>query len=153
MSVEGHFWLGVNLALMAQSKNKCMALFLVWLAKRSLRRAVRLDPGYNAAGPFRVLARLQHKLPRVLGGGHYRARSTFEKALQLAPDNTVTRIYYAELLLEVGDEAEARKHLEAIMHAKPDPAWYFETRRDRMSAKEKLAMIDGYLESFTSRNQ
>lgn len=136
--VEGHFWLGVNLALMARLENKIFALFLVWLAKRSLRRAARIDPSYHAAGPLRVLARVQHKLPRVLGGGHMRARESFEKALQLAPENTVTRIYFAELLLDVGETDAAREQLKTIIHTKPDPAWAFEISRDQELAHKLL---------------
>ena len=139
--VEGHFWLGVSLALMAQSKKQLLALGHVWLAKRSLRRAERIDPSYHAAGPVRVLGRVQHKLPRVLGGGHKSARANFEKALQLAPENTVTRIYFAELLLEIGEMTQAREQLDAILHANPNPAWAFETTRDQKIAREKITSM------------
>lgn len=139
--VEGQLWLGVNLALMAQTEKQFRAFRHVLSAKRALRRAARIDPGYHAAGPFRVLGRVQHKLPRVFGGGHKNARANFEQALQLAPDNTVTRTYFAELQLEIGEEHSAREHLEAILRSKPDPAWDFETKRDQKFAREKLAMI------------
>lgn len=140
-SVEGHFWLGVNLALMAHSKFKVPATFVVLRAKRSLRLAASIDPGYHAAGPLRVLARVQHKLPRILGGGNERARTNFERALQLAPNNTVTRIYFAEMLLEIGESAQAREQLDAIANVEPDPAWEFETRRDRKLARDKLVKL------------
>lgn len=143
LRVEGHFWLGVNLALKAKSSNALVALGLAWLAKRSLRRAVRLDPSYHAAGPLRVLARVQHKLPFLAGGGRARARASFERALQLAPENSVTRIYFAELLMDTGDKIEAKKQLEAILSGKPDPAWAFETKRDRKLARELLAGLGG----------
>jgi tetratricopeptide (TPR) repeat protein len=136
--VEGHFWLGVNLALQAQATNKLVGLFLALRAKRALRRAVSLDPSYHAAGPLRVLARLQHKLPRLFGGGRRRARAAFERAIELAPSNTVTRLYFAEMLLEGGDGARARSELEAILNAPPDTAWTFETARDRRRAIELL---------------
>lgn len=138
LRVEGHFWLGVNLALKAKSSNVLFALGLAWLAKRSLRRAVRLDPSYHAAGPLRVLARVQHKLPWLAGGGSARARASFERALQLAPENSVTRIYFAELLVDIGDKIEVKKQLEAILNGKPDPAWAFEIKRDRKLAREWL---------------
>lgn len=139
--VEGHFWLGVNLALLAALENPVSALPHAFRARRSLRRAVALDAGYHAAGPLRVLARLETKLPKWLGGGHARARADFEKALTLAPNNTVTRLYFAELLLETGDERSARLQLEALLAAPTDPAWAFERARDRRLAHAMLKKL------------
>jgi len=136
--VEGHFWLGVNLALLARLENSFKALGHALRARRFLQRAVRLDPGYHAAGPLRVLARLQHKIPRLLGGGQKRARANFERAINLAPANTVTRLYFAELLMKIGDTTRARKELESILNAPPDPAWAFESARDRRTAQQML---------------
>lgn len=137
--VEGHFWLGVNLALSARLENSFRALGYALRARRFLRRAVQLDPGYHAAGPLRVLARLQHKLPLLLGGGQKRARANFERAISLAPANTVTRLYLAELLTEVGDIKRARNQLESILNAPLDQAWAFESARDRRIAQEMLS--------------
>ncbi len=137
--VEGHFWLGVNLALLAQVENPLNALRHALSAKRSLTRAVQLDAAYHAAGPLRVLARLQHKLPSLLGGGASRARANFERAINLAPANTVTRLYFAELVFESGDKESARTQLEALLDAPPDSQWAFESERDRKIA---LKMLD-----------
>jgi tetratricopeptide (TPR) repeat protein len=139
--VEGHFWLGVNLALLARLENSFKALGHALRARRFLQRAVRLNPAYHAAGPLRVLARLQHKLPALLGGGQKRARANFESAINLAPANTVTRLYFAELLIEIGDTTRARKELESILNAPPDPAWAFESARDHRTAQRMLKKI------------
>jgi uncharacterized protein (TIGR02996 family) len=136
--VEGHFWLGVNLALLAAHENPFAALRHIRRARRSLKRAIALDAAYHAAGPLRVLARLEAKLPALLGGGFNRARANFEKAIALAPANTVTRLYYAELLAEAGDHANARAQLQALLAAPTDPAWAFETTRDRRLAQAML---------------
>jgi hypothetical protein len=134
--VEGHFWLGVNLALLARLENPFGALRHALQAKHALQRAVSLDASYHAAGPLRVLARLESKLPNILGGGTRRARIHFEEAIRLAPSNTVTRLYFAELLLECGDTLRARKELESILAIPFDPAWGFEIKRDKARAME-----------------
>jgi hypothetical protein len=139
--VEGHFWLGVNRALLATHEKLLGALRQALGARRSLRRAILIDPTYHAAGPLRVLARLETKLPGWLGGGRARARANFEKAIQLAPANTVTRLYFAELLLVAGDETRARTELEALLDAPFDPAWAFEIARDRRLAQAMLKKI------------
>lgn len=139
--VEGRFWLGVNLALLAQLENLFMALGHALRARRELMRAASLDSSYHAAGPLRVLARLESKLPALFGGGKLRALAHFEEAIRLAPSNTVTRLYFAELLLEGGDVARARAELETILATPPDPAWAFEIRRDRTRAGELLELL------------
>lgn len=139
--VEGHFWLGVNLALLAQLEPRIKAARYALQAKRALRRAVGIDATYHSAGPLRVLARLQHKLPRLLGGGLARARVNFERAISLAPANTVTRIYFAELLLETGAVARARAELHLILNAPFDPEWAFEIKRDQRLAEELIKKL------------
>ncbi|HEX8710189.1 MAG TPA: TRAP transporter TatT component family protein [Pyrinomonadaceae bacterium] len=142
--VEGHFWLGVNYALLARlERRRLKALASALRARRSLGRAVRLDPAYHGAGPLRVLARLQSRLPFVLGGGRGRARVNYERAISLAPANTVTRLYFAELLLETGDDTRARLELEALLNLPFDSGWAFEIRRDRRIARELLNGLAG----------
>jgi tetratricopeptide (TPR) repeat protein len=141
LRVEGHFWLGVNLALLAEVENPIKALLDALSARRALMRAVQLDPAFHAAGPLRVLARLQHKLPRTFGGGPERARINFERAIRLAPANTVTRLYFAEMLLEIGERERARSELMALLDATPDARWIFESARDRQRAQRMLVDI------------
>ena len=137
-SVEGHFWLGVNLALSARLENPLTALRLALRARRELERAACIDSAYHAAGALRVMGRLQHKLPRWLGGGHIRARANFERAIEIAPANTVTRLYYAEMLMDAGATDQARTHLVRILNAPHDPAWAFEIKRDQRLARKML---------------
>jgi tetratricopeptide (TPR) repeat protein len=139
--VEGHFWTGVNLALLAAVQPRRRALVHVFQARRALQKAIAIDPEYHAAGPLRVLGRLQHKIPRLLGGGQRRAFTNFERAIAHAPANTVTRIYFAELLLDMGEHDRAVAELETVLRAPLDPEWYFEIRRDQIRAKEILSKV------------
>jgi tetratricopeptide (TPR) repeat protein len=140
--VEGKFWLGVNLALLASEmsseKKLWSAASLALKARRSLLQAIELNPSYHGAGPLRVLARLEHKLPALLGGGKARARRRFEEAIQTDPTNTVTRIYFAELLFELGEQSLASKQLEHVLSATEDATWAFEIERDKRIARSLL---------------
>jgi len=136
--VEGHFWLGVNLALLAAELNVIAGARLALQARRALLRAVAIDAGFHGAGPLRVLAKLEQKLPKVLGGGIERSRWHFDQAIQISPENTVTRIYYAELLLELGEHASVKRQLEAVLNSPDDAFWQFEIDRDRRLAREML---------------
>lgn len=139
--VGGHFWLGVNLALLAALENPAAALWHALKARRSLRRSISIDPAYHGAGPLRVLARLEARLPIIFGGGYKRARAHFERAVALAPANTVTRLYFAELLAAAGERTSARQQLEALLNAPPDPVWAFEMARDRRLAEVMLRSV------------
>jgi len=139
--VEGHFWLAVNLGLAAQMQQRVPGIGKARRAMRELRQAIQFDPSYHGAGPLRVLARLQHNLPRLLGGGFGRARTNYEAAISLAPENTVTRIYFAELLLESGAQDLAREQLEFVVDVSIDPGWAFENERDKRIARDMLRKL------------
>jgi hypothetical protein len=136
--VEGHFWHGVNLALLAAEANVITAAGLALRAKRALLRAVAIDAGFHGAGPLRVLAKLEQKMPKVLGGGVKRSRAHFDQAIQISTGNTVTRIYYAELLLGIGEHAAAKRQLEAVLNSPDDAFWQFEIDRDKRLARAML---------------
>src|SRR5579871_3054679 len=65
--VEGHFWLAVNQALMAEAVSNLSALGYIRSAFGHLERACEIDRRFHGAGPLRIKARLKHKLPWPLG--------------------------------------------------------------------------------------
>jgi len=140
-SIEAHFWLGVNLALCARLGSPIAAIRHALRAKRELERAVKINAAYHAAGPLRALGRMEHKLPFWLGGSRSCARASYEEAIAIAPQNTVTRVYFAELLLELREQNQARSQLKFILNGPHDPQWAFEIERDRRVAKEMLARL------------
>src|SRR4030095_804838 len=105
--VEGHFWVGVNLSLLAgATRGRRGARAMRW-ARGELKMAVAINESYHDAGPLRVLGRLEHKAPRILGGNLKRSRELFDRAIAIAPRNSVTLIYAAELAIEMGDRDAA----------------------------------------------
>lgn len=140
--VEGHFWFGVNLALFAESAGGIKAIIALLGARNRLTRAAGIDESYHDAGPLRVLARIAHKAPRLLGGSPKRSRRFFDRALQIAPLNSVTLIYAAEQALDCSDRNRAVKLLEQIIKSALDPDWEYENRRDRRMAEEMLKSLD-----------
>jgi tetratricopeptide (TPR) repeat protein len=139
--VEGHFWLGVNLALFAGCSGGVRAVGAVIKAKRSLGRAIRISSEYHDAGPLRVLGRLNHKAPWFLGGSLKRGREYLDRAIEIAPANSVTLLYAAELAIDAGERDRAARLLEQLLASAIEPGWEFENRRDRALAKEMLARL------------
>jgi hypothetical protein len=141
-SVEGRFWLGVNLALFAESIGGIRGALALLSARSELGRAVGIREAYHGAGPLRVLGRLEHKAPWFLGGDRKRGLGYLNRALQLAPRNTVTLLYAAELANEMGDVDRAVALLEIVLAVEPDPDWQYETVRDQTRARNMLARVN-----------
>jgi hypothetical protein len=139
--VEGHFWLGVNIALLAEHANALRAAVAVLRARAELRRAASICPEYHGAGPLRVLGRLEHKAPWFLGGSMKRSRGYYERALELASGNCVTLMYAAELAIDAGETGLASDMLRRIVESPLDPAWEFEQQRDKSAAMAMLARL------------
>lgn len=136
--VAGQFWLGVNLALLAQCERGLERLAYVGRAKRALKSANAIDESYHGAGPLRVLGRITHKLPRIVGGSKRKAQDFYERALSICPGNTVTRIFYAELLHDLDNKTAAREQLHYVLEAVADEEWTFEITRDKAFAEKML---------------
>ena len=140
--VEGHFWAGVNLALYAESARAPRGIRAVLRARSELKRAVEIAEDYHGAGPLRVLARLEHRAPRLLGGNRQRSRAYFDRAMAIAR-NKVTLLYAAELALDEGEQEHAAGLLEEIIASPSEPGWEFENSRDRETARSLLERIKG----------
>jgi len=139
--VEGHFWVGVNLALFAEVKRGIRGVRALRWARKELTKAVSISESYHDGGPLRVLGRLMHKAPRILGGNITISRELFERAIAVAPSNTVTLMYAAELAIETGDRDRAAALLQRVLASSVDPAWEFESNRDRASARSILEQL------------
>ena len=130
------------MALLAQHSNPIAAAAAVLQARAELRRAVSICEEYHAAGPLRVLGRLEHKAPRFLGGGLNRSRAYYDRALRVSGGNCVSLLYAAELEIDAGQSARAAGLLRKILEMPIDPEWEFEHRRDREIARAILSRIE-----------
>ncbi len=139
--VEGHFWVGVNLALFAETNGGIRGLRALGWARLELKRAIGIDERYHGGGPLRVLGRLHHKSPWILGGNRKRSREFFDRALGIAPSNSVTLIYAAELALDIGELHQAADLLRRLIDSSIDDEWEFENNRDREVARSLLERI------------
>ena len=140
--VEGHFWVGVNLALFAESHGGLRGLRALRWAKSELKLALKINETYHDAGPLRVLGRLAHKAPLWLGGSQSQSEKYYARALELAPANTVTLLYAAELALDRKQLPHAARLLGLIDSSPADAEWEYENRRDRELARELLKRIE-----------
>ena len=143
--VEGWFWNGVCALEAARLGGTFAAARALSPATRHIERAMAIDESYQWAGPLRVLARITHYKPLILGGSVNRALDIYRRALQIAPHNSTTLLYYCETLLADQQNALARQTLQGIISAPDDEAWRWEQARDRELAKQMIEKMNSAL--------
>lgn len=133
--VEAAFWEATCALEAARLGGKVVAGIALGKAQKQLNRAAQIDETYHFAGPLRVLGRVTHLKPLVLGGNLDYALAFFERALQIAPDNSTTLLYYADALIADNQPAKARSTLKQIIAAPALENWVWESERDRELAR------------------
>lgn len=136
--VEGHFWLGANLGLYAESRSVLEGLREVDNIRRELETVIQLDPDYEQASGLRTLARVYYEAPFFKGGDKHRSVELLEQALRRYPDNSLTLLYLADSLWAVGRRQEARQTLERILNLCPDPTYGPELADSQGEAQKRL---------------
>lgn len=136
------FWRAVCRLEAARLRGKVAMLRVLAGCERDLQRAEVIDANFHFAGALRVLGRITHQKPLILGGDLDQAMALLKSALKLFPDNSTTQLYYAEVLLADKQRNKARRVLHEIVGAPPDPTWRWEQERDRSRARSLLAATE-----------
>ena len=137
--VEAAFWAATCGLEAARLSGTVAAGLALGKAQKQLNRAAQIDETYHYAGPLRVLGRVTHLKPLIMGGNLDYALSFFERALQLSPDNSTTLLYYADALIADNQPAKARRTLKQIIAAPALENWVWESERDRELAAQMMA--------------
>ncbi len=110
---DAHLWYAITLGTWSQAKG----LLRSALALRELRKEVdtvlRLDP--NNIEAHIMAGSIARELPVLLGGDRREAEEHFKTARRLDPRLTGVRIELAQLYINMGRYAEARRELEAVL--------------------------------------
>ena len=138
--VEASFWLATCELERARLRGPIALASILNRCQKLLERASAVDEAFHFAGPVRVLGRVTQLKPLVLGGSLDRAITFYERALQLFPRQSTTRLYLADALLSDRRPARAREELRAVLENSDARNWEWETARDQKTAR-------GWLES------
>jgi tetratricopeptide (TPR) repeat protein len=129
-SVQGHYYLGLNLGQLARTKT-LGALKLVGQMEREWSSARALDEKFDYAGADRNLGQLYRDAPSFGSvGSRSKARQHLQRAIELAPSYPENRLELIEALVKWKDAAGARSELKALEKVWPEarssltgPAW------------------------------
>ena len=140
--VEGHYWLGLNLAGLADV-NRMQGMRLLPKIMAALERAAAINPAYDQAGAYRVLGRIYYEAPgRPFSVGDIgKSVQLLQRASQLAPANSTNYLYLGEALLKAGRSAQAKAELAKVLTATDNADGPRGLEADRRRAQEILAQL------------
>lgn len=134
----GYFWLATNQDMYGETKGLFSSMGMRKEIRANFEKAAQLDPTYYGGGPWRGLGRWDFRIPGLLGGNKKRSAQELEKSLQIAPGNSLTKLYLAETYLDAGRKDEARRQLQEILTLQPDPRWSVEHQENIVEARRLL---------------
>ena len=134
---EGHFWYGANLGEQSNRNPMKAGLSAIDDIRREMNKVVELKPDYEMASAYVVLAQVE-LVTRILGGHQKKAAELLQKAIEIEKFNGDARIQYAEALIALKRDDEAKKQLEFVLQMKPNPAYLPEYEQQFAQAKKML---------------
>jgi len=114
---EGHYWLALNLAGLAEVERPRLALRLVPTIIRQLQTSLTSDDAYDEAGAHRTLGRIYLEAPPwpLSEGDVNESLAHLRSATEIAPANSTNHLYLAETLLKLGRNEEAARQLSCVL--------------------------------------
>ena len=111
------------LLTMAEDAPSFKALGLVKQAKELLTQAIEIDPEARDGSALVTIGVLFYKVPGwpIAFGDDDEAETYLLKALEVNPDGVTSNYFYAEFLLEQGENEQALSYLNKALDAKIDP--------------------------------
>jgi tetratricopeptide (TPR) repeat protein len=135
---EGHFWLGANYGGYAEFKGVIYGATYADKLRREMETVLKLDESFEGGSAFLALGQLDVELPQMLGGDAARAAATLEKGLRYGANNALLHLRLAEAYLQLKRKDDARRELNWIVNAKPDPNYLPEHEKALKHARELL---------------
>jgi tetratricopeptide (TPR) repeat protein len=120
-SAEALVWDAIVLSTLAEKKGGLGALSLVKEAKLKLEKAEAIDPEVLGGSVYASLGSLYSKVPGwpIGFGNDTKAEKYFRKALAINPQGLDINYFFAEYLVDQGNDVMALEHIERALQAAP----------------------------------
>ena len=120
-SAQAHYYLGMNLGQLADTRRNLAALRMVKEMEREFQAAAELDDHFDYAGPERNLGLLYLQAPVITSiGSRSKARLHLRRAVELASEYPENRLALIEAFLKWGELNEARREMKALDERWPE---------------------------------
>jgi tetratricopeptide (TPR) repeat protein len=137
---QGYFWEGANLGGQARASVIAAAANINDI-KQNMQKVIEIDPAYEGAAAYLVLAKIELETRGMLGGDAAKAANYLEKAVALVKDNPMLYVSLAEAYFYANRKLEARRMLAQARKIPPDPEYaaeYAEAMNEAKKIEEKL---------------
>ena len=118
-NAEALVWDAIVLSTLAEKKGGLGALGLVKKARLKLEQAEAIDPEVLGGSIYASLGSLYSKVPGwpIGFGNDDKAEKYFKKALAINPQGLDINYFFAEYLVDQGDDEQALVHIERALQA------------------------------------
>ncbi|PCJ46996.1 MAG: hypothetical protein COA74_12345 [Gammaproteobacteria bacterium] len=142
-NAEAFIWRGIIQSTFAGAKGGLGALGLAKDARKSLERALEIDPRALQGSAYGSLGTLYYKVPGwPLGfGNDKKAEEYLLKALDINPTGIDPNYFYADYLYEQGNYTQAQQVAERALQAPPRPQRALADAQRRMEIEALLQKI------------
>jgi tetratricopeptide (TPR) repeat protein len=114
-SVAAHYYLGMNIGQLAETKRNLSGLRMVKDMEREFLAACALDERFDYAGPDRNLGLLYEQTPVIVSiGSRAKGRKHLERAVELAPEFPENQLNLIEAYLKWDYHEEAERQLNEL---------------------------------------
>lgn len=144
-SAPAHIWLGIIKSTYAGAKGGLGALSLAKESRKSLQKALDLEPTALDGSAYASLGTLYYKVPGwPFGfGDEDKAQELLEQALTINPNGIDPNYFYADYWFEQGDYIKAEHYANKALAAAPRPERPLADEFRREEIKQLLARIKG----------
>lgn len=138
-NADAHFFHAVNIGSAERLKGVTNAALVVKEIKHCALRAIELNPKHAQA--LQMMGGMLIELPWFLGGDDKKAQEYLERAIAADGNYTKARLLLAKLYRKQGRMDEARRQLEAVIHAERPHYAYTWAREYKPQAEQILREI------------
>jgi tetratricopeptide (TPR) repeat protein len=135
---DGYFWYGANQAELARLSPVTVGYASIDDIREAMNKVIEIDPGYQGASEYDVLAQIELNTRLLFGGKATKAVSYLEAALAIEKENSNIRLHLAQAYLDVDNTQAAKEQLQLIIKMQPDPDYIPEHKRNVAEAKRLL---------------
>lgn len=135
---DGFFWYGANLAELAKMSPVTVGYTSVSDIRDAMNTVINLDPGYQGASAYDVLAQIELNT-MMFGGKAAKAIEYLQKGIEIKKDNSNLRIHLADAYLDDDKLDLAKQQLQYIVKMQPDPDYLPEHKENVAEARKLLA--------------
>jgi tetratricopeptide (TPR) repeat protein len=138
---EGHFWIAANMGSLAESFGLRQGLKYRGEIRDTLLTVLELDPAFQHGSADRALGRWYHRVPGLFGGSRKKAEEHLRRSLTYNQNSIVSRLFLAEVLLDMDRRPEALAELQKVVDLPVDPEWAPEDREFKDRAQKLLMTL------------